>query len=277
MKKWLLVAILAVVMVCTAQAQENYTQFKSQINGYYHNIVDSDVQNFSCLITSAAYIDFIDDHADSSFYYPLKITWLSDGSSYYALQPFPALPDSIQRKTFAQAQALKDSWSYIFPDLNKFVFYEPLHEVPDNATLTTFGDTIGVAFRIEEKAREVKSKQTFTKGGMLGRVIWFFNERKEVYYPTYKKKKKKWLCLGWDGQVLTNNEVSSGLRTKIIYFRQNERFLPEQINLFVQTRTESGDIQTIPRVLFLKDYEFNQNVQVITAKGDSAAAAQEQP
>jgi hypothetical protein len=274
MKKILSIFLILSALTTFLAAQTTYKEFRQQTINYYHNILNDDVKNFSCLITSATYIDFIKQYADSNFYYPLKIIWMNDGSSYYEVQPFPALGDSLQKQVYARAQALKNLWSYIFPDLNKFVFYQPFQEIPDTAGIEVKNDTVSVFFEVKEGQKDIRSRQTFTKGGMLGRVVWYVGDRKEVYFPTYKEMGDKWICLGWDGQVYQNGEVKSGLRTSIVYLEQNGKFLPEQINIIVQSRDENGKPRTNTRILFLKDFKFNQDVRVITTPTDSTNTGQ---
>ena len=269
MHKRLSIIVMVTMLLAGGLSQENYSTFKDQVSNYYYRIAAPDAENLSFLITSAAYISFIEAHGDSTYYYPLKITWLVDGKSFYEVQPLPAVSDSVRKKIYAQAQALKNLWSYLFPDFNKFVVREPLYDVPDSATLSTSNDTISIYFSIEEKTRTISSRQTFSKAGQLGRVIWNFGDRREVYYPSYKEVGGKWLCLGWDGQIYEKGEVASGIRAKVIYGQQNDVLVPEQINLFVQRRDEKGEIQTFPRILFLKDFKFNQNVQILNTAGDS--------
>ncbi len=258
------------VMNSVSVAQEDIAAFKEKASKYYHSMAQGDVKNFTCKISSSIYINFIKQHADSSFYYPLKFIWTSEGNGYYVLQPLPELSDSLRREALTRAQALKNLWSGIVYDMQKFVIRSPLTSLPENATAKFGQDTVGIFFSFQDKARHISSKETFTRGGQLGRVTWIYDTQKVINYPHYKELGDKWLCTGWDSQVYDNNQITSGIGVRVIYSKADDRIVPEQFNIVVQAREKENNIPiTSSYTLFVKEFVFNDNLQFVSAPTDS--------
>lgn len=253
-----------------AFSQQELAQFKRQITPYYHFMDTAGVQNFTFKITTAGYINFIQPHADSTFYYPLKVIWFADGRTYYEIQPFPQLSDSLRKQLLRNAQALKNLWSFVLPEFVKFLVRPPLFEMPDHASIAFGKDTVSVAVRLTENDKTIFYSETYTRGGQLGRTLWQSGTEKVLKYPMYDEVDGKWLCMGWDIQVYNGNEIQSGVRVWVVYGRQNEKILPEQLNMVIQRRDENGKPIQNNYVLFVKDFAFNQDIQIVSAADSTA-------
>ncbi len=270
-----IISIIAFLLVMSSVtvAQDDLATFKEKASQYYHTLARDDVKNFTCKISSSIYINFIKQYADSTFYYPLKFIWTSAGNGYYALQPLPELSDSLRRETLTRAQALKNLWSGIVYDMQKFIIRSPLTALPENAAATFGNDTVGISFSFRDKARQITSKETFTRGGQLGRVIWIYDTQKVVNYPKYKELGDKWLCTGWDSQVYENAQITSGIGVRVIYATLDHKIVPEQFNIVAQAREKENNIPiTSSYTLFVKDFLFNEDLQFVSAPTDSGRA-----
>ncbi len=274
MKKFVWFGWLLSALIQVGFSQQELSNFQNQITPYYHTIAGPEVQNFTFKITTAGYINFIKPHADSTFYYPLKVIWFNNGKTYYEIQPFPTLSDSLRKQLLRNAQALKNLWSFVLPEFVKFLVHPPLHDMPEDASISFGKDTVGVTIRFAEDTQKIFYSETFTRGGQLGRTLWQSGAEKVIKYPMFDEVNGKWLCMGWDIQVYQNENVQSGVRVWVVHGRQNERILPEQLNLVIQRRDENGKALQNNYVLFVKDFAFNQDIQIVSSTPDSTAGPQ---
>ena len=265
-----------VIFLCMATgfSQETLESFKKRTENYYHYLTTADVNNFTCKISSGRFINFIKNKADSSFYYPLKFIWTRDGGSYYVLQPFPQLSDSLRREALTQAQLLKNLFGDLFFDLQKFYIKHPTAQIAVNATLTFSADTIFISATNEKQATLV---ETYTRGGQLGRAAWKFADQQVVSYPMFTELENKWICLGWQNQVYEGMNIVSGTAAQLEYAPAQGRLLPTRISLLLQQRKNpDAKVAAGSYTIYIKDFVFNENITELPAPETSGSAPPQQ-
>jgi len=254
--------ILIVFFVQSGFAQLTVPQFKAQAESYYHNLMDSEIQNFSCLITSSTFIDYVKDKVKDSEIYPLKFIWTREGKLYFILQPFPSEITAQQQQEYVRAaQAVRKLFRSVFYDWDKFELSTPFEDIPDSARVFVGTDTVGVHYKIHSNNFRASVKRSFTRSGELFREIWKSEKIKIINYPIYEVVEGKWLCRGWDTQVYENNEIKSGMAIQLNLTKVEGFWLPSQIDILAQS-SQNPD-QKVLTSIYIRDYIFNENLQTI--------------
>jgi hypothetical protein len=254
-----------VVCISSLSGQETATDwddFVTQHEMYYANVNRTDILNFSCLISSNSYIDFIKLKADSTYYYPLKIVWTREGKVFYIMLPFPeGSNDELQKAIPEKVKNLKKLFTGTLLDWQQLCLYSPFKDIPKNARIKFRGDTIGVSYKIYHEDKIVKLKKTFTKVGLLLRVIWESGNMKIITYPSYDNVLDKWLCFGWDSQIYNNGEIVSGMTVGLELVNLSGFWLPTRFDILVQTTSDSN--QKSLSSLYFKNHILNENFELI--------------
>ena len=253
---------ILILFVNIGICQQSWQQFKDDKINYYASLEQSDVKNFSCLISSSEYIRFIKDIADSTFYYPLKVVWMIEGKVYYIMQTFPpALTDSTQQQLINKVEDLKKVFKGTLSDWQQFALITPFKDIPENAIANFKQDTVGLSFTVSENNQTISLKKTFTAAGELARVVWASSDLRIATYPYYNEVENKWVCQGWKSQFYRKGEVSSGLVVGLDLNKIENVWLPNRIEIVAQSK-KYPDQKSIMQ-LFLKNYVFNENFEVV--------------
>lgn len=240
----------------------DWDDFITEHEIYYANVNRTDITNFSCLISSSSYVDFIKSKADSTYYYPLKIVWTREGKVFYIMLPFPEGDNGeLQEVIPAKVQNLKKLFTGTLLDWQQFCLYSPFKDIPENAGTKFKGDTIGVSYKISQEDKIVRLKKTFTKVGLLLRVIWESGKLKIITYPSYDNVFDKWLCIGWDSQIYSDGEVVSGMTVGLELVNLSGFWLPTRFDILAQTKSDSS--RKSLSSLYFKNHIINENFELI--------------
>lgn len=262
MQRWFMIFLAILGSGISVYAQEDLKSFKTNADSFYYKIITPEVKNFTCMITSDRYIDFIRQYGDSTHYYPIKFVWTPMGTAY-VLESVPQLSDSLRRETLTRAQVLKNLFDKIFLDVQRYVIMSPLAGIPDNAVAKFSPDTVGVSYTFDENNEVVKVKHSLTRAGQIFRTVWTLGEQKILNRIMYDEVAGKWLCFGWQKQGYAGDKVLSGLAIGIEYQKREERLLPLRFDIVAQQREgESEQIVSGSYVIFLKDFSFNENIEI---------------
>lgn len=253
-------------------ATDSWKEFQKTTEGLYHYLEASPIQNFSCLVSTDMYMNFINSLGDSSYLYPLKLIWLREGKIYYVLQPSERLNDPEQRtQLLEKIQLTKNQFHGFYLDWLNFLIVSPLVDIPSNAQVNFKGDTVDVHYTSDEEGAKASVRKVFLKSG---RLLWVEVEsvsEKVVNYPLYREVEGKWLCIGWDSQIYVNQVINSGLSTRLELNKIQNVWMPYRADIVVQTADKPG--QKFYSIIFLKDYNFNlplQELTVPTTRTDSS-------
>lgn len=250
-------------------SQQSWEQFKNEKKAYYSTLENSNVENFSCLISSSDYILFIKDKADSAYYYPLKIIWLKDGNTYTILQPFPpGIADSTKVQLINQVERLKKIFKGTLSDWQELSLFNPFYDIPDTATVAFGGDTVSVSYSFKEDGESVSMNKTFTQGGQLGRIRWVSGDLKIVTYPFYRISGNKWVCQGWKSQFYNHDNITSGLAAKLELKKVDDAWLPVRFQITAQSQNNPTQKSVV--VLYVKEYILNQKIEIISKPSNAS-------
>jgi len=252
---------LMLLMVGSASAQQDWPTFKKNSQELYHYVADDQVTNFSFLLSSRSYIEYVKQQADSNFYYPLKAIWVKDRGSFYVLQPLPEQADSLRRSTLTSIQLLKNFYGDVQIDWLKFLFRSPLTDMADNLNAVFMNDTVSVTTLFPNEETINYERRTFTAGGQLGRIILDMKGMRAITTPYYQEVNKKWICIGWMSQVYREGEVTSGMQVSVQYSKSEEKIVPETVVTTIQNISEPDASSSI--TLYLKDFAFNEPFEVL--------------
>lgn len=252
---------------------DNWEQFKTEKKFYYAALERSAIKNFSCMVSSDEYIRFIRSVADSNYYYPLKLIWMTEGKAYYILQPFPPiLSDSIQHQIITRVKELKSLLKGTLADWQHFALSTPFSDIPADARISFGKDTVSASYSVAEGTKPTRVKKVFTRGGELALVLWASGDLLIATYPFYKDMENKWVCKGWKSQFYKNDEVTSGLAVSLELAKTENVWLPTRFDIIAQAK-ETASRRSIIQ-LFLKDYIFNQQFEIVNTPSDTAKASQ---
>ncbi|MBN2364971.1 MAG: hypothetical protein JXL67_02325, partial [Calditrichaeota bacterium] len=233
-----------------------------------------DIQNFSCLFTTSSYIDFAESMGDSTATYPLQFIWTRGGKNYYVLQPFDFRKDSLNRQQIMEKiQNTKNQFYGFFLDWMSFLIMSPLDDVPPAADVHFKKDSVFVNYATVEEGITAEVEKIFLPSGRLVRVEVKTGNQKIINYPLYEEHGGKWLCMGWDTQIYIDDQVTSGLSTRIELRDIAGYRFPSRADVVVQTIEKPED--KFLSIIFLKDYQINQALQELplpASATDSLAA-----
>lgn len=270
MRKLLIIAIQILILSSALPAQETLGNFVSRAEGFYHYLATPSVQNFSCKLTSHFYINFMTQEGIEDHNYPLKFVWTNEGKRYYVLEPLPELSDSSRKEALQNAQIMKNLFESIILDLQKMIFRSPLVDIPLAASMTASTDSIGITYAFESSnSNTVTTREMYTPSGRFNKFVWQFGTQKVINYPKFETVKGRWICNGWDSQVYNDaGEIISGIAARVMYnseYEEKGRYLPEKIEIIAQTKEDpTKDPVTNRVILFIKDFVFNEDIQVLT-------------
>jgi hypothetical protein len=261
-----LIPRLLLIIFCTSFSQDVYKDkrwedFKTQIEGYYHFLEKSDLENFKCSFTSLLYLNFIEKYQDSTYYYPLNMIWTRTGKIYFLLKEYPMTDsDSARQKIMQNIQLTKNQFHGFYLDWLNFLILSPLSDVTENVKYTFTEDSIKVCYsEIDSLGTEVT--KIFRPSGQLYKVMVVSPNEKILNYPKYREVGDKWLCTGWDTQIIQDGEIQSGIATRLELNKIEGLWLPVRVDFIVQTVEKPGE--KFYSTLFIKDYQFNLPLQEI--------------
>jgi hypothetical protein len=250
------------------EAQVNWQQFRMKAENYYYYLEQSGLQNFSCNFTTDSYLNFIEKYADSTYNYPLKMIWTRAGKIYYVLESYPTTKDKIERKDIMQRiQLTKNQFQGFYLDWLNFLMISPFVDIPDEAKVDFIADTVKVRYSSPTDSTTRVSK-IFLKSGRLLKVLVESHNDKVFNYPQYQEVAGKWICTGWDSQIIKDGQVRSGLATRLELTKFQEYWMPIRADILVQT-VEKPD-QKYLSTLFLKGYNFDIPIQKLETPADTS-------
>jgi len=262
------IILLSTLLFNIGFPQEDFFEFRLQKEGYYHYVDQKKIKNFSCLISSSIYINFIKDKTDSSYYYPLKVVWTAEGSVYYIMQPFPdSLDKNLQEKVVKHVKMLKQVFTGVLLDWQRFSLFSPFLNIPEDAEANFGLDTVSVNYSIVKDGQAVKMKKVFGLGGKLLQVIWRSGDMKIITNPSYGEANNKWLCYGWDNQIYNRALVTSAMTVGLELVLLEDTWLPIRFDILAQKQAEP-DQKTLFSIYF-KNFIINEEFEIVSPPSES--------
>jgi hypothetical protein len=261
-----LILRLLLILFCASFSQDvdrdrRWEDFKTKTEGYYHFLEKSELENFKCSFTSTSYLNFIEKYQDSTYNYPLNMIWIKAGKIYFILKEYPVTDsDTARQKIMQNIQLTKNQFHGFYLDFLNFLILSPLSDVSESVEYTFSEDSIKVCYSaIDSLGTEVT--KIFHPSGQLYKVVVVSPTEKILNYPKYREVDDKWLCTGWDTQIIQDGEIRSGIATRLKLNKIKGFWLPVQVDFIVQTVEKPGE--KFYSTLFIKNYQFNLPLQEI--------------
>ena len=236
--------------------QDSWDTFKQRAKPYYYYLMASNIQNFTCYLSTQVYINFMEEMGDTVNTYPLKFIWTRGGKIYYVLQPFSEMENDAERPKFLEKiQLMKNQFHGFFLDWFNYLIISPLDDIPAGTEAEFRGDSVFVSYVTAEGGIQATVRKRFFRSGRLISFEVETTSEKVVNYPDYKEVEGKWLCTGWNTQIYVDDKVSSGLSTSLELRKIQNDWFPVRANVMVQTVEKPGE--KFLSMIFLKTYEFN--------------------
>ena len=237
-------------------SEESWDTFKQKAKPYYYSLMAGNMQNFSCLLSTQTYINFMKLREDTVNTYPLKFIWTRNGKIYYVLQPFPEMDNTSERpKILEKIQLMKNQFHGFYLDWLNYLIISPLDDIPTGTPAVFRNDSVFVSYTTAEGGHEATVRKRFFRSGQLMSFEVETQSERVVNYPVYRQVEGKWLCAGWDSQIYVDDEVTSGLSTSLELRKIQNEWFPIRANVLVQTIEKPGEKYLSS--IFLKAYEFN--------------------
>jgi len=241
-RKFLLLLLLFCYRPVTAQLDT--LDFFQKVNSLYYTVESSGLQNFSMWVTSDYYKENIDTSGSFNLY-PWEIIWVNPDKIFFIKRPLSITNDSTRIQEVQKLQLdMQQELRGIMIDWQRFYGGALLADLPAHYNLIALQDTIFIHYETVELGKKMEIFQYFGKNGLCFKLRFkYVDSGQEIYiYPEFSYLGNKWLCSGWEVQMLENNEVSSGFIVRIISAKINTIWLPKKIIMQVQTKAAQSMI-----------------------------------
>jgi hypothetical protein len=260
---WKYFFLLVMLLYRPSTAQLDTVEFFQRVNSLYYTVESCGLQNFSMWVTSDFFRENIDSAA-STQEYPWEIIWVRPNKIFFIKRPLFLTGDSTkfhlaQKLQLEMQQELKG----LIIDWQRFYGGSILADLPPHYNLIALQDTILLKYESREQDKKMDVCQYFGQNGVCLKVRFkYVDSGQEIYiYPVFNYIDIKWLCSGWQVQMLENNEVSSGFIVQIFSEKINTCWLPKKIIMQLQTKKT-------PAIIFKREYEIsniitNRSIKVV--------------
>lgn len=237
-------------------------QFFQDIKESYYNLNDTNLENFTALITSLKMEKFAKEIWNNEEIFPIQLIWFKPNRLYIAQQGTPTITDNRYKEYQDLVEEIKQQVKAILIDFERFYITGLYESIKSDYKLTTQNEFVWIEFNAGTMDQEVPIKYTMGKNGLCLKVeIYYPNENKKlVLNPKFKIIKTKWICIGWQVHTLINGEPVSGVMLEIRYDQYQSVWIPTQITITVQKANEPAI--TYNDVIKLKSYLFNQPLEL---------------
>lgn len=237
--------------------------FFSSIKNSYYSISSSDLDNFTCLITNSGIEEFGQQNWDNPEVFPLQFIWINPDRVFLSQQGVPKL-DAEKQSVFDQKVAdLKQQVKAILLDLQRFYITGIYSSISEDYILVKKKQVVEIFFDVMEDSISTRFKYTFGMNGLCLKIETVYEGQNRIIttYPSFKVIKTKWLCEGWEVQIIENEDVISGFAVALNNNFVDNVWIPTDISLEVQKKDEPG--KTYVDKLKFRNYLFNQSLQLL--------------
>ncbi len=260
-----LVFLLFVLLCQPAAAQLDTLGFFQNVRTHYYTIESSGLQNFSMWITS----DYYRGNTDSSISaheYPLELIWIRPNKMSFIQRPLigPQGGDSTQvlLAQKLQLELYQELKGLVF-DWQRFYGRGILADLPARYDLTVQQDTIFIKYETQEQAQKMRICLYFGQNGLCFKLrLTYLESGQEIFiYPVFNYLGDKWLCSGWQVQIVEKNEVQSGFIVQVFSEKLDNYWFPKKITMQLQTKEAGAVIYT--REYYISNIMVNRSIKVL--------------
>lgn len=237
-------------------------QFFLDLKNSYYNLNDTNIKNFSALVTSLKMEKFSKDNWNNEEIFPLQLIWFKPDKIYLAQQGTPKITESKYQEFQDLVSGIKQQVKGILVDFQRFYITGMYESIHSNYKLTHDSEFVWISFNVGDENMPIPVIYTMGKNGLCLKIeISYPNENKKItIYPSFKILKTKWLCSGWTVQTLIDEEPVSGFILEINYSEYQSIWIPMQVIINVQKADEPGT--RYYDVIKLRNYMFNQPMEL---------------
>lgn len=237
-------------------------QFFSDLRNSYYNLNDTNIQNFTALVTSLKMENFAKDVWKNEEIFPIQIIWFKPDRIYLAQQGIPTLPEDKYKEYQELVEGIKQQVKAILLNFERFYITGIYYSINSTYNITHNDKYVWITSNAKNEDSDVPVKYTMGRNGLCLEIEIFYpsQNKKIIISPTFKIIKTKWLCTGWKVQNLIAEEPVSGYSLEISYNEYQSIWIPIQILINVQKKEEPGT--TYYDVIKFKNYMFNQPLEL---------------
>lgn len=244
-------------------------KFFADLQDSYYSMSETELENFTCLVTNSTMEDFAEEHWNNKEIFPLQFIWIEPDRVFLSQQGVPSLADTLQREFEQNFADLKQQVKAILLDLQRFYINGIYASISQDYILVKKKQVLDIIFEVAQDTLNTQFKYTFGMNGLCLKIETAYPSINRIIltYPQFRVVKTKWLCTGWEVQIVDNGDVSSGFAVTLDNQFIDPVWVPTKIDLQVQKKEEAG--VTYSDVLKFRNYLFNQSLQLIDeASGD---------
>jgi len=252
------------ISACFSQTfQLDEKEFFLSIQDSYYSLNNSGITNFTCLVSNSSLEEFAEKNWDNPEVFPIQFIWMKPDRVFLSQQGVPALSDTTQEVFIKKLADLKQQVKAVLLDLQRFYFTGIYSSISDDYILIKKKQVIEILFNQSSDSILTQFKYVFGMNGLCLKVEAFYPEEKRaiITYPTFKIVKTKWLCEGWEVQILQNDQIESGFAVKLDNNLTDKTWVPVNLNLEVQKKAEPGKVYV--DVIKFRSYLFDQSLQLM--------------
>jgi len=259
MKLSKLILFVNLIVFVNAQAQFDEVSFFNRVNSIYHNLGESEIENFTVSITSDYFEYNSGKGIDHDQYSPIEFIWIKPRLLQFNRNNIPNGLNSTQlAKIFQLQNEMFRELRGIFMDWQRFIGGDILFDLPEKYIIDSVRDTVFISFDSFENNEPIKMKFYFGLNAICFKIETIYEKinQKIKTYPAYVLVDEKWLCTEWVIKILQNGIINSGFSVKFQSARYKETWLPLQALIQVQTRQKLN--QTFSRLYKFRNPEANK-------------------
>jgi hypothetical protein len=246
-------------------AQLDSVSFLQKVKSSYYSVQSTALPNFSQWVTSDYFRERMKGVLGEGEY-PLEMIWIGPDRLFFIKLPLLSAIDSIQSDAVQNLQLeMQQELKGILIDWQRFYGGEILSGVPPRSvcSLSSSRDTVLIKFEIMEQEQKIDVCFYFGENGLCLKLKLHYREsaRDILIYPTFDYIDGRWLCSGWQTQIIENGDVQSGFLVQIVSEKVDRYWLPKKLNMQLQTTK-------IKDVVYKREYYFantllNRSIQLV--------------
>jgi hypothetical protein len=262
MKNHYIIIILFVQILLAQSNTFDEKQFFIDLKNSYYNLNDTNIKNFSALVTSLKMERFSKENWNNAEIFPLQLIWFKPDNIYLAQQGTPTIPENKFDEYQELVDGIKQQVKGILVDFQRFYITGIFESINSNYSIKNDQEFVWISFDVGTEQNKIPVMYTMGRNGLCLKIeIEYMSENKKItIYPSFKIVKTKWLCDGWTVQTLINDEPVSGFILEINYSEYQSIWIPMQIIINVQ-KADEPETRYYDAIKF-RNYMFDQPMEL---------------
>jgi len=256
--------LVCFIILSTATGQQtefNEKEFFSELSNSYYTLNETQLNNFSALVTSLKMEIFAEDVWENEEIFPLQLIWFKPDKIYLAQQGVPTIKENRYKEYQEIIDGIKFQIEVILPYLKRFYILGLYESIPNNYDIKVEEELVWItAIRNQDSLMDSTIYKMGRNGLCLNIEIHYPAENENIIItPSFNIIKTKWLCNGWIVQRLIGNSVINAYVLEIEYGEYQSFWFPVEIKMNIQ---KANDPDTYYDIIKFRNYLFNQPIQL---------------